>query len=189
MHSHTGAPASLNSLPSADPDRGSTNVVIDTPLHSRCKYKYDENAALFRLGKLMPAGMHFPHNFGYVPSTRGEDGDPLDVLVLGDEPLLVGCVVPVYLIGVIEAEQRESGKQRAVRNDRLLGVISTPYNAPELCSLEDMHPWRLDEIEQFFIAYNTAQGREFTPLGRHGAERAGQLLALGTAEYQRNHQR
>jgi inorganic pyrophosphatase len=66
---------------------------------------------LFKLSKVMPEGMHFPYDFGFVPSTKAEDGDPLDVLVLSDEPLYVGCVVECRLIGVIEAEQEQDGQK------------------------------------------------------------------------------
>src|SRR5207302_1611839 len=82
---------------------------LPPPRGSRCKYKYDPKTGVFRLGKLLPLGAGFPYNFGFVPSTRGEDGDALDVLVFLDEPVFAGCVVPVRLIGVLEAEQTEKG--------------------------------------------------------------------------------
>jgi inorganic pyrophosphatase len=85
-HPSTGSPTQLSRLDAIDPDSGLVNVVIDTPRGSRCKYKYDEKTGLFRLAKLLPLGASFPYDFGFVPSTRGEDGDPLDVLVLVDEP-------------------------------------------------------------------------------------------------------
>ncbi len=81
------------------------DIVIDTPKGSRCKYKYDEKTGLLRLSKILPLGACFPYNFGYVPATRGEDGDALDILVLMDEAVFAGCVVPVLLIGVLMAKQ------------------------------------------------------------------------------------
>ncbi len=92
------------------------NVIIETPKGSRNKFKYDEEFGLFRLSGLLPVGAVFPFDFGFVPSTAGEDGDPLDVLLLMDEPAFAGCLVTSRLIGVIEAEQTEEGK--AERNDR-----------------------------------------------------------------------
>src|SRR5262245_61465381 len=90
-------------------DPGSVRVIIDTPKGSHNKYKFDEDERLFRLDRVLPAGMVFPFDFGYVPGTRGEDGDPLDVMVLMDEAAFVGCLVEARLIGVIEAEQKELG--------------------------------------------------------------------------------
>jgi inorganic pyrophosphatase len=179
MKDHSAEPLPrLSYLDAIDPDSGLVNVVIDTPRGSRCKYKYDEKAGLFRLGKLLPLGAAFPYPFGFVPSTRGEDGDPLDVLVLLEEPVFVGCVVPARLIGVLQAEQTESGG-KAVRNDRLIGVVETPYNPPEVRSLNDLGKQRLDEIEHFFVSYNEMEGRRFRPAGRHGPDLAERLLEEG----------
>ena len=175
-HSVTGPLPQLSRLDAIDPDSGLVNVVIDTPRGSRCKYKYDEKAGLFRLGKLLPLGAGFPYDFGFVPSTRGEDGDPLDVLVLLEEPVAVGCVVPVRLIGVLGAEQTEKDG-KTVRNDRLVGVVETPYNPPEVRALDELSKQRLDEIEHFFISYNEMEGRRFRPTGRGGPDEAARLIA------------
>ena len=79
------------------------------------------------MSKVLPLGASFPFDFGFIPSTKGEDGDPLDVLVLTEEPAFVGCVLPALLIGVLEAEQTEKGE--TVRNDRLVAVIQTPLQS------------------------------------------------------------
>jgi inorganic pyrophosphatase len=169
---------SAHELPAVCPESGRLNVVIDTPKGSRNKYKYDERHGQWRLSKVLPAAHSFPHDFGFLPSTRGEDGDPVDVLVLMDEPAFPGCVVPARLIGVLEAEQTEGGK--TVRNDRLVAVVETPYNPAEYLSLEEVSRQRLDEIEHFFISYNKMEGRQFTPLARRGADRARELLEEAT---------
>jgi inorganic pyrophosphatase len=174
MSTPSGPWSALARLEARNPETGLVNVVIDTPRGSRCKYKLDEKAGLFRLNKLLPLGAHFPYDFGFIPSTRGEDGDPLDVLVLMEEPVFVGCVVPVWLVGAIEAEQTEKGK--TVRNDRLLGVVETPFNPPEVRALEELGEKRLDEIERFFISYNEMEGRQFRPTGRKDTEAAERLV-------------
>jgi inorganic pyrophosphatase len=168
-------PTSINALPARDPDSGRLNVVVDTPKGSRNKYKFDEKHGQWRLSKVLSQGMYFPYDFGFIPSTRGEDGDPVDVLLLADEPAFVGCVAPARLIGVLEAEQTEGGK--TIRNDRLIAVVETPYNPAEYRSLDEVSRQRLDEIEHFFIAYNQMEGRQFKPIGRQGPKRAQQLLA------------
>jgi len=164
----------LNQLPAVDPDSGLLNVVVDTPRGSRIKYKYDAEQDLWRLSKLLPLGASFPFDFGFVPFTHGEDGDAIDVLLLMDEPAFPGCVIPARLIGVLEAEQTQDGK--TVLNDRLVAVVETPYNPPEVRSLTELSKQRLDEIEHFFASYNAMEGRQFQPLGRHGPERAQELV-------------
>ena len=164
----------INELPATDPDTGRLNVVVDTPKGSRNKSKFDERRGLWLLSKVLPQGMSFPCDFGFLPSTRGGDGDPLDVLLLTDEAAFPGCVVPARLIGVLEAEQTEHGK--TVRNDRLVAVIETPYNPVEYRSLDEVNQQRLDEIEQFFVSYNKTEGRQFKPLARRGADHARALL-------------
>lgn len=152
-------------------------VIVDTPRGSRNKFKYDEEKALFKLGGVLPAGAVFPFDFGFIPRTRGEDGDAIDVLLLMDEPTFVGCLVLVNLIGVIEAEQTEDGK--TVRNDRLIAVAAESHNHRDVNSIAQLSDNLLDEIEHFFISYNQIKGKQFTPLGRFGPERAGELLAKG----------
>jgi inorganic pyrophosphatase len=164
----------LEHLSACEPDSGLVHVVVDTPKGSRNKYKYDETLGLYRLSKVLPLGIAFPYDFGFIPSTRAEDGDPLDVLVLGEDALFPGCLVTVRLVGVIQAEQTEHGK--TFRNDRIIGAIETPVNRPAIQTLEDLRPEHLDEIEYFFIAYNHLEGRHFKPIGRHGPVMAEQLL-------------
>src|SRR4051812_15075878 len=96
------------------------SVTIETPRGSRNKFKYEPAKKVYSLSKILPEGMVFPYDFGFVPATKGDDGDPLDVLVLTDEPLFPGCVVECRLIGVIELTQEEAGKKE--RNDRLIAA-------------------------------------------------------------------
>ena len=169
------------------PGTNELNVVVETPKGSRNKYEYDAELGLFKLGGLLPAGANFPFDFGFVPSTLGEDGDPLDVLVLMDEPAFSGCLVASRLIGVIEAEQTErNGK--TVRNDRLIAVAVKSLSHRDLISVEQLQPSEagstggsvlLEEVEHFFASYNNFKGKEFHPIGRFGPERAQQLIELG----------
>ncbi len=93
-----------------DREARTLNVIIDTPKGSRNKYSWDEKLELFSLSGVLPAGAVFPYDFGFIPNTLGGDGDPLDVLVVMDEPAFVGCLVACCLLGVIEAKQTEKGK-------------------------------------------------------------------------------
>jgi inorganic pyrophosphatase len=167
----------LTDLPAFDPESGHLNAIIETPKGSRNKFDYDEEHRLFDLHSVLPAGAVFPFDFGFIPSTLAEDGDPLDVLVLMDEPAYPGCRVPSRLIGVIEAEQTEGGKTE--RNDRLIAVFAKSHAYQEVRSLKEVRDGLLDEIEHFFISYNALKGKEFQPLGRRGPRTAEKLVHAG----------
>ncbi|MDQ3290654.1 MAG: inorganic diphosphatase, partial [Bacteroidota bacterium] len=113
-------PVAFDKIPYFDEENNYYNVIIETPKGSRNKLAYDEKFGLFKLKNVLPVGASFPYDFGFIPRTIGEDGDPIDVLVLMDEPVAPGTLVPARLIGVIAAEQTEEGN--TVRNDRLLAV-------------------------------------------------------------------
>jgi inorganic pyrophosphatase len=161
-------------LPAFDPESGDLNIIIETPKGSRGKFAYDEESGLFALSKLLPAGMAFPFNFGFIPSTRGGDGDPLDVLMVFDEILFPGCLVPSRLIGGLKATQFEEGKMK--RNDRLLAVPVLPreYDAPR--SIRDLNKNLLTDIREFFASYQRLMGKEFKVLGVLGAKEAKKLV-------------
>ena len=106
-------------LPPLDGD-GMIQVVIETPKGSRNKYSFDPKLRTFSLKKVLPAGMSFPYDFGFVPSTKAEDGDPTDVLVLMDEPAFPGCLLKCRIIGVMEGQQGK--KKNGERNDRIIAI-------------------------------------------------------------------
>jgi inorganic pyrophosphatase len=147
------------------------DVVIETPQGSRNKLKYDPDSGRFRLSHVLPEGMSFPYDFGFVPDTRADDGDPLDVLVLTDAPLPVGCSLDVRLIGTLEAEQRERSGE-TVRNDRLIGVADESSTHGDLKDLSDLSDVLLGQIEAFFEQYNRLSGKSFRVLHRRGASAA-----------------
>jgi inorganic pyrophosphatase len=161
-------------LVGVDGSRKRVNVVIETPRGCRNKYKFDSGLSLFRLSSVLPAGAVFPFDFGYVPGTTGDDGDPLDVLLLIDEPVFPGCVVPARLIGVIEAEQREHGT--TMRNDRLLAVACDSREHHSIRSIKDLDENLVCQIEHFFSSYNAIKGRRFTILGRRGRHAAAKAV-------------
>jgi inorganic pyrophosphatase len=166
-----------------DRETGLVHVVIDTPRGSGNKFKYDEELRTFRISRMLPAGMHFPGDFGSVPGTCAEDGDPLDVLVLMDAPTFPGCLVTTRLIGGFRAKQRESG--RLIRNDRLIGVPETPVNPARVRSIGALPESQLREIEHFFFSYNHAQGRELKITSRFNATTAQRLLSDAIRAYER----
>jgi len=173
------APA-LDRIDAIGSETGCVNVIIETPKGSRNKYAYDGELAVFTLGGVLPAGAVFPFDFGFVPSTLGEDGDPLDVLLLLDESVPPGCLVKARLIGAIEAKQTDpDGKQ--MRNDRLLAVALHAHTHQHIKTLEDLRDKLLDEIEAFFSDYHRQRGGRFKPLRRGGPREAMKLLKDGIA--------
>ena len=167
--------ADLTALPhQLDTKKGTCRAIIETPRGCRNKFDYDPDSNLFMLGGLLPEGMMFPFDFGFIPSTVSADGDPLDVLVLMDAPAHVGCLLQIRIIGVICAEQTENGKTSA--NDRLLGVAIHSYSNEDLKSIGEVHKNLLSQIEQFFISYNKQRGKKFRVTGTGGPNKAIRFL-------------
>jgi inorganic pyrophosphatase len=160
---------------------GLVHVIIETPAGSRNKFKYDEKLGVFRLNKILPRGAEFPFDFGFIPHTRAADGDPLDLMILGDQPSIQGTLVTVRLLGAIEAEQTEKGE--TIRNDRLMGVPEGEKIETGTRSLNDLPKKLLDEIERFFVNYNKAEGRTFKPLRRAGPKTAAKLVDRASRKF------
>jgi inorganic pyrophosphatase len=110
--------------------------------------------------------MAFPYDFGFVPSTRGGDGDPLDVLVLMDEPAFAGCKLNCRLVGVIEGEQGD--KKERERNDRIVAVESENHSYAHVKRIDDLGKQFERELEEFFVNYHRLSGKEFRILGVKG---------------------
>jgi inorganic pyrophosphatase len=151
-------------------------VVIETPKGSPNKLAFEPRYGTFVLKGVLPAGAVFPFDFGFVPSTRAEDGDPLDVLVLMDAPVFPGCIVPSRLIGVIEAEQTEEGETE--RNDRLLAVAANSATHRSIHELSDLSQDLIAQIEHFFVSYNEMKGKRFKVKRQAGRKRALALVTM-----------
>ncbi|MGY2049135.1 inorganic diphosphatase [Methylobacterium sp. JK268] len=174
---------SLSRLPTFGED-GTVHVVVETPKGSPNKYAYDDAFGAFRFKMVLPEGTSFPYDFGMIPSTKGADGDPLDVLLLLDAPAFPGCMLEARLIGVIEAEQRERDGTWE-RNDRLIGVAVKARTHAHIEALNDLRPGMLDEVEAFFGHYNLLAGKEFRVLRRGDAEAALGMVRKGVGAFGR----
>jgi len=157
-----------------DKQEGILQVVIETPKGSRNKFAFDPEQRVFTLKKVLPAGMTFPYDFGFLPKTIAADGDPLDVLLLMDEPAYPGVLVRARLIGVMEGEQTEGNKKE--RNDRLLAVAEANHLYANIKTFHDLPKQLLQELEQFFVNYNKQEGKEYKLLGCKGASEALRLI-------------
>lgn len=150
------------------------NAVIETPKGSRNKYVYDEETGGYKLKKALPAGMVFPFDFGFIPATKAEDGDPMDILVLTDAPTFSGCIVECKVIGIIKVQQEKKGQD--VRNDRVIGVQLDSRQYASVNRLGDLEEGLLKEIIHFFASYNNITEDKFIPLGNDGALEAIRLI-------------
>ncbi len=158
-------------------EKGHINVIIETPRGSQNKFDFDPDLKIFRLRKTLPMGTVFPFDFGFIPRTLGEDGDPLDILVIMEEPTHPGCLISTRLIGVLEARQKEKGK-KTIRNDRLVGVSDCSVLYKSVKNLEDLNKSMVTEIENFFIDYNKHEGRKFIPIGWKKKKSAMKLIKV-----------
>jgi inorganic pyrophosphatase len=151
--------------------------VIESPRGSQIKFKYLPRLASFAVSYILPTGSVFPRDFGFIPSTLGSDGDPLDILVLLDAPTFAGCIIPTRVIGAIEAEQTEEGV--TVRNDRLIGIATAAHEYARIESIDELDPMIVKEIEHFYTSYNEMRGRRFKPLAHSLPETARELITKG----------
>jgi inorganic pyrophosphatase len=174
--------AILSDTAARDKKSGDYRAVIETPKGSRNKYRYDSDCNCFELATTLPEGMAFPFDFGFIPSTLGDDGDPIDVLVLMDAPVMSGCVLRCRLIGVIEAFEKERG-QRWERNDRLIAVASHARSHEGVKTLAQLQPHLLEDIKGFFVDYNKLHDKKFEVRGEHGPSRAAKCVSHGETAY------
>lgn len=151
------------------------NVIIETPRGSRNKYKHDPTTGLFKLGGVLPAGHSFPYDFGFIPGTIGGDRDPLDVLVLMDEPGFVGLWVESRLIGGWKAYQTEKDGEKQ-RNDRLVAVSKESLIYKAVKTLDDLDSTLVEQFVHFFISYNEAKGKKFKTTKQFDAADAVELV-------------
>jgi inorganic pyrophosphatase len=163
----------VDSIEPFDEDKKCWNVIIETPKGSNVKYAIDEETERLTVKKALPEGMAFPFNFGMIPGTIAEDGDPIDVLVFNEGPLVAGCLLHVKPVGVIKAEQSEGKK--TVRNDRIIGQAIPKETPTELEEME-LTKRTVSQIEFFFRAYNKAYGVKFKVVGTGSAKEAIRLV-------------
>ena len=152
-------------------------VVIETPKGSRNKYALDVEQKVFELTKVLPAGMVFPYDFGFIPSTLAEDGDPTDVLVLMDEPAFPGCLLKCRTIGVIEGEQGK--KNKAERNDRIVAVEQMNHSYAHVKHVDDLGKKFVKELEEFFVHYHELTGKVYRILDVKGPKEARRRIKDG----------
>ena len=163
--------------------------IVEAPRGATAKLKYDRALKAFVMGRELMAGLEYPYDWGFLPSTSGEDGDPLDVVILHDSASTSGTVIPSQIIGVLEIEQAEKD-DKPRRNDRFFAVPIASHREDALNSVDQLPERLRQELEQFFISSAALENRNLNILGWHGPERAKILLEQGAARFarsQKNH--
>ncbi len=156
------------------------NAYIEIPRGSRNKYEVDKPTGLLRFDRLLYSAVHYPGDYGFIPRTLAEDGDPLDVLILITEPTFPGCLMDVRPLGMFEM-QDEKG-----RDNKVLAVpVSDPF-MEEYHDLDDVPAHTLREIDHFFAVYKELEGKETTTGGWHGCEAAFHAIRSAIQRYDRD---
>jgi inorganic pyrophosphatase len=153
-------------------------VVIESPMATQAKYKFDPKEKIFKLKRLLPLGMVFPYDFGFIPDTVGEDGDPLDALVLSEFASFTGAHLTCRVIGALKAVQGKEGK-KGIRNDRYFCVPVGSITYSTIETIDQLGKVHHQQIEEFFINYNKVDGKVFSCLGTVDGEKAIRMIKKG----------
>src|SRR5258707_7449390 len=163
---------------------GDVHVVVETPRGSAAKLEFDPDLQAFTLSKSLLLGLSYPYDWGFIPSTKGEDGDPIDVLVLHDAATSPGLVLKCKIIGVLEVLQNEKGKKK-IRNDRLIAVPRDSHREKSDDDARDLPKQIRDEIEKFFIATDELEDKELKFLGWNGPKMGEKLIDQAAKQFKK----
>lgn len=152
------------------PEPGLINVLIEIPAGSKNKYEYDKDLQAFALDRVLYSSVQYPYDYGFVPNTLADDGDPLDGMVLMDQPTFPGCVIPARPIGMLE--MIDGGD----RDEKILCVPDKDPRYKQVKSLNDVAAHRLDEIAEFFKTYKNLEKKVTEILGWQDADRVNPLI-------------
>ncbi|MDB5128716.1 inorganic diphosphatase [Mucilaginibacter sp.] len=152
-------------------------VIIETPKGSGHKYDYEPELKCFKLKKVLPVGLVFPFDFGFIPGTKGGDGDPLDVIVISEIATFPGCCMDCRVIGAIKVNQTERDGS-TMRNDRYFVVPTVSQLFKEVSSLVQLPNGIVNQLESFFKNYNEQAGKKFEVIERVNAEEAYKMIKV-----------
>ena len=164
-------------MPVGDGSPSRVNAVIEIPQGSVHKYEYDKNLHVFRLDRTLYSPVHYPGDYGFIPSTLSLDGDPLDVLVLVDAPSFTGCLIEVRPIGVLRMV--DQGKQ----DEKILAVVENDPVYRQINDCEQVFPHLLREIEHFFSIYKNLENKKTEIAGWASADIAKTIIVEGERRF------
>ena len=155
-------------------EHGDVHVVVETPRGSRAKFSYDPKLKTFTLSKSLLTGLTYPHDWGFVPSAKADDGDPIDIMVIHDAATFPGIVLTCRVIGILQIEQKSKGKSE--RNDRLFAVPRYSHSEHGLRDVRDLSKAIQQGLEKFFIATDELQDKKLEIIGWTGPKAALQAI-------------
>lgn len=158
-------------------EEGIVNAIIETPKGSRNKYIIDKANGLFKLKKVLPEGMVFPNDFGFIPHTLAPDKDEIDIMVLNETPTFCGCLVEARIIGMFELKEDTSLFKSSRKNNRILGVPYKSQTYQHIQNIDDLDKKLVEELTLFFITYPKAQGKSVKISETSGVQKAIQYIA------------
>lgn len=153
------------------------DAFIEIPKGFQNKYEYDEKTGVFRLDRVLYSPMHYPADYGFIPETLGEDGDPLDILVLVSFPTFPGCIVPARPVGTLLMEDDKG------IDTKILAVCDVDPRFDTIKELDDVQGHYKREIEHFFAVYKDLEGKKTIISGWRGREEAMAEIAKARASY------
>jgi inorganic pyrophosphatase len=151
--------------------------IVEIPKGSRNKYEYSKSAGIIKLDRVLYSSMHYPSDYGLIPQTYAEDGDPLDILVMVNEPTFAGCVIEARPIGIFHMLDRGDP------DEKILAVPSTDPIFADYNNLTDVPKHFLTEVAHFFQTYKQLQGIQVTPKGWEDAEKAREVILQSIERY------
>jgi inorganic pyrophosphatase len=163
---------------------GDVRVVIETPRGSRAKLAYDPELEAFTLSKSLLTGLTYPHDWGFVPSTKADDGDPIDIMVVHDATTFPGIVLTCRVIGILQIEQK--GKGKVERNDRLFAVPRDSHSEQALTDVRDLSEPIQQELEKFFKATDELEDKKLNIIGWKGPKAAVEAIKDAAKNFKKN---
>ncbi|GLV48138.1 inorganic pyrophosphatase [Thermus sp. LT1-2-5] len=146
--------ANLKTLPVGEKAPEVVNMVIEVPRGSGNKYEYDPRLGVIKLDRVLPGAQFYPGDYGFIPSTLAEDGDPLDGLVLSTYPLLPGVVVEVRVVGLLLMEDEKGG------DAKVIGVVAEDQRLDHIQDISDVPEGVKQEIQHFFETYKALEAKK-----------------------------
>ncbi len=168
-------------LPIGDKTPELITAVIEIPQGGINKYEYDKKLHVFRLDRNLHSPVHYPGDYGFIPQTVAEDGDPLDILVLGDAPTFPGCVYQARVIGLFEM------LDQGIRDEKVLAYATGNARFADIENYTEVQPHILLEIAHFFSIYKDLEGKRTEALGWKDRQIAYQVIEAAHNRYREKH--
>jgi inorganic pyrophosphatase len=177
-------PTNFDQIPTRPPDhKDLVFAVIETPAGIRHKYAFEPKYGIMRLKMTLAEGLMWPYDYGFIPQTLGEDGDPIDVLVLNDVPTFPGCLIEVRVIGGVLLEKNGVSNNRLISCPRRRKGVSLKTDGFD--DLGDVPKDMLEGIERFLVEYSHDEGNVVTLKGRCSRKEAEKLIRRSHKEFEK----